>query len=69
MPLGMGSAVNDFVPLPNPLPTWYNISNFELTLSKHFSTVTKVDYNGEVGRTRVLFVCEKENFKSEGFAQ
>ena len=69
MPLGMGSAVNDFIPLPNPLPTWYNISNFELTLSKHFSTVTKVDYNGEVGRTRVLFVCEKENFKSEGFAQ
>ena len=59
MPIGMGSAVNDFLPSPNPLPTWYNISNFELTLSKHFSTVTKVDYNGEAGRTRVLFVCEK----------
>jgi SAM-dependent methyltransferase len=59
MPLGVGSAANDFLPLPNPLPNWYNINNFELTLSKYFSLVTKVEYNGEVSRTRVLFVCEK----------
>ena len=59
MPLGMGSAVNQFVPSPNPLPIWYSEDNFHRSLAQFFAGVEKIVYPGVVGRTRVLFFCEK----------
>ncbi len=59
MPLGMGSAVNQFVPSPNPLPIWYSEDNFRRSLAQFFASVEKIEYPGVVGRTRVLFFCEK----------